>query len=74
MTDLSRPSMRQRAESLKPLVVSRKDAAALLSCSEDCVDDLIANGKLQTVKLGRRRLAIKMASVERLAELGVEAQ
>ena len=73
MTDLSRPSMRLRAERITPLVVSRKTAAALLDCSEDCVDGLIASGKLQTVKLGLRRVGIKMHSIERIAEQGVEA-
>ena len=72
MTTLSRPTMRQRAERVTPLVVSRKTAAALLDCSEDCVDALIANGQLQSVKLGPRRVGIKMRSIERMAELGVE--
>ena len=71
MTDLSRPSMRLRAEGLRPLVVTREDAAALLSCSKDCVDDLIARGKLEAVKLGNRRVGVKMRSIERVAEMGV---
>ena len=30
--------------------MTREDAAALLSCSKDCVDDLIARGKLEAVE------------------------
>ena len=44
---------------------------ALLSCSKDCVDDLIARGKLEAVKLGNRRVGVKMRSIERVAEMGV---
>ena len=66
MTAIQKPSV-------KPLVVSRKNAAALLDVSIDKVDELIAWGKLQTVKLGPRRVGVKMASVERIAEQGVEA-
>ena len=66
MTAIQKPSV-------KPLVVSRRNAAALLDCSVDKVDELIAWGKLQTVKLGLRRVGIKMASIERVAEQGIEA-
>ena len=65
MTAIQKPSV-------KPLVVSRRNAAAL-DVSVDKIDELISWGKLQTVKLGLRRVGIKMASVERIAEMGVEA-
>ena len=50
-----------------------QNAAVLLDCSVDKIDELISWGKLQTVKLGLRRVGIKMASIERVAERGVEA-
>ena len=59
--------------SVKPLVVSRRNAAALLDVSVDKIDELISWGKLQTIKLGLRRVGIKMASVERVPEQGIEA-
>ena len=66
MTAIQKPSV-------KPLIVSRRNAAALLDVSVDKIDELISWGKLQTVKLGLRRVGIKMSSVERVAEVGVEA-
>ena len=71
--DLSRPSMRLRAESQKPLIVSIMDAAALLSCSRDCINELIERGQLEAIKLGLRRVGVKMRSIERVAEKGVDA-
>jgi hypothetical protein len=64
MTAIQKPSV-------KPLVVSRRNAAALLDVSVDKIDELISWGKLQTVKLGLRRVGIKMASVEKIADEGV---
>ena len=45
---------------LKPLVVTRKNAAALLEAAVDKIDPLIAEGQLETVKLGVRRVGVKM--------------
>ena len=71
-TDL--PTTLHRSQNAKPLIASRRTAAVLLDCSVDKIDELISWGKLQTVKLGNRRVGIKMASIERIAEVGVEAR
>ena len=54
--DLSRPSMRLRAESQKPLIVSIMDAAALLSSKPGLLNELIERGQLEAIKLGLRRV------------------
>jgi excisionase family DNA binding protein len=58
---------------LKPLLCTRKEAAVLLACSVDNVDRLIADGELETVRISRQRVGIKMPSLEFLAEYGVKA-
>ena len=73
MTAIPRPSMRRRAANLKPLVHTRQDAGVLLSCSIDKVDELIARGALEVVKLGPKRVVITARSIERVATQGVEA-
>lgn len=51
------------------LLLSRAEAAALLNLSTRSVDYLIAQGKLSSKKLGKRRLVPREA-VERLAKSG----
>ena len=66
-----RHAMVMRAESQKPLMATRLTASRLLDVSMDKVDELITRGALETVKLGSKRVGIKMRSIERLAEYGV---
>ena len=53
----------------QPLTVSLEDGAAMLGVSRSTFYTLIADEKIETIKIGRRRLA-RVASIERLAETG----
>lgn len=51
---------------MEPILVSRKDAAALLGLSLRSIDNLLANGQLAARKVGRRTLILR-AALERFA-------
>jgi len=53
-------------------ISTKKDVAAYLHCSERTVDNLIANGVLDSVKIGRMR-RVKNRSLLNLAEQGTKA-
>ena len=53
------------------LTVSRDHTAELLDCSPDHIDDLANRGQLERIKIGKRKVAITMRSIERLIEHGV---
>ena len=57
------------AESVRPLLLSKKKAAVLLGISLSSIDALLAADRLPSVKLGRRRL-IRYTALERLAREG----
>ena len=52
---------------MEPILVSRKDAAALLGLSLRTVDNLLAQGQLAARKIGRRTLILRSA-LERFAQ------
>jgi excisionase family DNA binding protein len=52
---------------------SLRDAANELNISERYLGELCAEGKVRSIKFGRRRL-IPDATVRRLAEFGIESQ
>ena len=54
---------------LKPLLCSVRRGCELLGVGKTKMHSLIAEGAVDTVKIGKRRL-IKYASIERLAEEG----
>jgi excisionase family DNA binding protein len=54
-------------ENLRPRLVSIKDACLLLGIGQTKVYELIAEGLLQTVTIGSRRL-ITLASIDALIE------
>lgn len=54
-------------ETLSPRLVSIKDACRILGIGQTKVYELIAEGLLQTVPIGSRRL-ITMASIDALIE------
>jgi excisionase family DNA binding protein len=51
---------------VKPILCSIPDAATMLSVSRSKAYELIANGELATVRIGRRRL-VRIESVQTLA-------
>ncbi len=55
---------------VEPVLCGRLDAAKMLGLGATKTDELIAQGVLDTVRIGARRL-VKVASVRRLA--GIEA-
>lgn len=57
---------------MEPILLSRKDAAALLGLSLRSIDYLLARGQLVARKLGRRTL-IPRSAVEKFA-LGTSAR
>ena len=52
---------------MEPILVSRKDAAALLGLSLRSIDNLLARGQLAARKIGRRTLILR-AALERFAQ------
>lgn len=59
---------------MHPLLVSTRDACSLLGIKNTKLFQLIAEGRLDTVKLGRKRL-VKVASAHRLVdELSAEGR
>jgi excisionase family DNA binding protein len=57
------------AESVRPILVSKKNAAVLLGISLSSINALLAANVLPSVKLGRRRL-IRYTVLEKLARKG----
>ncbi len=55
---------------VEPVLCGRLDAAKMLGLGTTKTDELIAEGQLETVRIGARRL-VKIASIRRLA--GIEA-
>lgn len=58
---------------MEPILVSRKDAAALLGLSIRSIDNLLARGQLAARKIGRRTLILR-AALERFARSSETAQ
>lgn len=56
---------------MQPLLISKKSARESLMIGKTKLDELIASGELETVRIGSRRL-VKIASLKRLA--GVDAE
>lgn len=52
---------------MEPVVLSINDTAKTLSLGRTSIYELINQGKLETVKIGRRTL-VKMVSVHRLVD------
>ena len=52
---------------MEPVTVTVKDAKAALGLGTTKLYELIGNGQLETIKVGRRTL-VKVASIRRLVE------
>lgn len=59
------PGVTQSETDMDIITISIKDAAKALSLGRTSIYALIRNGKLETIKLGRRTL-VKVASIRRL--------
>jgi excisionase family DNA binding protein len=70
-TGLSRDE--RSGASLPPLTVTVKQALALLNIGNTKMYELIGNGTVKTVQIGRRRLIV-FTSLSRLVEQSVEAE
>ena len=55
---------------MEPILCSQAEAGRMLAIGKTKLGELIADGELETIRIGARRL-VKIASVKRLA--GVEA-
>lgn len=56
---------------MEAILCSQVEASKMLAIGKTKLSELIANGELETIRIGKRRL-VKIASVRRLA--GVEPQ
>jgi excisionase family DNA binding protein len=56
---------------MEPILCSQAEAGKMLAIGKTKLGELIAQGELETVRIGARRL-VKIASLRRLA--GVEAE
>ena len=54
---------------IEKLTVSRREAASVLSVSLRTVDYLLAQNRLKSIRIGKRRL-INLASLRRVAGMG----
>ncbi len=52
---------------VEPILCSQADAGKMLAIGKTKLGELIADGTLETVRIGARRL-VRIASVQRLAE------
>lgn len=68
----SAPSPRAEPKPLEPFLVNRLEAARLLSVSPGTVDNLVADGRLEKVKL-RHTTRYRVTDLERLAATGCAA-
>lgn len=63
----SQRGMRKRGQAMtvsKPLYVTRKEAAAMLSCSDQTISKLNKSGKLPFYYLGRYAVRIRISDLE----------
>jgi hypothetical protein len=50
----------------QPLLVSRKEAARMMSVSTDTIDSLLSQKRLERVEISERRIGITLESLNRL--------
>jgi len=56
---------------MQPILCSQADAGKLLAIGKTKLSELISEGKLETVRIGTRRL-VKISSLKRLAGITTE--
>lgn len=56
---------------VEPVLCGRGDAAKMLGLGTTKTDELIAQGVLESVRIGKRRL-VKISSLNRLAGVGAD--
>ena len=61
------PAGRERSRDMEPLATTVKDTAKALGLGKTSIYDLIRQGRLEKIKLGRRTL-VTVASIRRLVE------
>lgn len=65
-TSFKRASIEKAAARVTPILCSRVEAAVMLGIGTTKADELIADGKLESVLIGQRRM-VKISSIRRLA-------